>query len=260
MAWTHPSYRTRYLPALTASAIAALPKKARALVIVPTGAIEQHGPHLPVGGDAVMGQAWLNAALPLLPAEAPVYVAPPITLGKSNEHVGYPGTLIVQKQTLRRLLLAIIDQCWRWGFRRFGILNTHGGNSAVIVETLRELQGQREAIRVQMLSSGWYPPVSKQETVYGFHAGEVETAWVMAVAPEQVDASVLPCEFAGDVEDPAKLRAEFAPATYSWVTSDISNSGVMGDASQATPEKGREWLARGAEGLAANILRFLNEE
>ncbi len=259
MPWSHPSYRSRYLPAMTASAIAALPDKAQALVILPTGAIEQHGPQLPVGVDALMGQAWLNEALPLLPPEAPVFVAPPITIGKSNEHVGFPGTLIVQKQTLRRLLLTIIDQCWAWGFRRFGILNTHGGNSAVIVETLRELQGQRDEIRVRMLGAGWYPPVSRQEAVYGFHAGEVESAWVMAVAPEQVNDAVLPCEFAGDVEDPARLRAEFAPATYSWVTSDVSESGVMGDSSKATPEKGREWLAKGAEGLADNILRFLQD-
>ncbi|MGF1483891.1 MAG: creatininase family protein [Opitutales bacterium] len=257
MSKVFPPYRERYLPAFTATALRNLPAKDKALVIVPTGAIEQHGPQLPVMVDSLMGQAWLNEALPHLPVEAPVYVSPPITVGKSNEHVGFPGTLIVQKQTLRRLLLAIIDQCWAWGFRRFGILNTHGGNSAVIDETLRELQGARADIFVRRLSSGWSPPISRQEAVFGFHANEMETAWLMHLAPEWVDASVLPCEYAGDVEDPAKLRAEFAPATYSWVTSDVSKSGVMGDASRATAEKGREWFETAARSLAGKILECL---
>ena len=135
-----PVYRSRYLPALTRAELAALPDKEQALVLIPTGAIEQHGYHLPVGVDSIMGQAWLTHALPLLPADAPVYVAPPITYGKSNEHIGFPGTVFTSALILRRLLLALARQLRALGFRHVALVNTHGGNSAVNTYTLREIQ------------------------------------------------------------------------------------------------------------------------
>jgi creatinine amidohydrolase len=85
------STRAHYLPAMTKAQIDALPDKAWAPVIVTTGAIEQHGPHLPVAFDSLMGQVWLDRVLPLLPPSVSCYVAPPITIGKSNEHTGFPG-------------------------------------------------------------------------------------------------------------------------------------------------------------------------
>ena len=122
---TFPSYRQRYLPGMTRRQIAALPDKSWAPVIIATGAIEQHGPHLPVAVDALMGQVWLSLALSRLPHGASAYVAPPITIGKSNEHSGFPGTLFVSKTTLRVLLLTIAQQVHEWGFRNIAIINTH---------------------------------------------------------------------------------------------------------------------------------------
>src|SRR4051812_31120836 len=92
-----PAYRDRYLPAMTARQIAALPDRDWAPVIVGTGAIEQHGPHLPVAVDSFLGQVWLNRLLGNLPEGASAYATLPITIGKSNEHVGYPGTLSISK-------------------------------------------------------------------------------------------------------------------------------------------------------------------
>ena len=249
---TFPSYRERYLPAMTPRQIAALADKAWAPVIVTTGAIEQHGPHLPVAVDALMGQVWLALALSRLPPGASCYVAPPITIGKSNEHTGFPGTLILSKETLRELLLALAAQVQAWGFRHFAILNTHGGNTAVIATTLREIRA-RFGLRADVLSTKVDLGISAQEAAYGIHAGEVETSWLLAAAASLVQPAKAVCEYPALLEDPGELRPVVAPATVAWATRDLSASGIMGDAPSATAEKGRRWLEQGAAQLAATI-------
>jgi len=252
-----PAYRfNHYLPALTGSSLEAIPDKARALVIIPTGAIEQHGHHLPVGVDAILGQAWLAQALPRLPPGAAVYVAPPIMVGKSNEHTGFPGTLTISATTLRRLLLALAAQLHELGFRRIAVLNTHGGNSAVLVYTLREIQ-TRLGLTAGMLSGYYRPPLSAQEAAFGFHAGEWETSLMLAVAPELVRMERAVCEYPARIDHPGELRPEDAPAVFSWLTRDVSRSGVMGDAPAGNAEKGRRWLDEASTALAAQIASLL---
>lgn len=247
-----PSYRSRYLPAMTPRQIAALPDKAWAPVIIATGAIEQHGPHLPVAVDSFLAQVWLERALPLLPAGVNCYVAPPITIGKSNEHTGFPGTLFVSKDTLRALLLTIARQLHAWGFRQLAVLNTHGGNSAVIAYTLREITATL-GLRCGSLAAKMDLGLPAQENNFGYHANTAETAWLLAAAPQYVDMSVAVCEYSGRLTDPGELRPERASATMAWITSDLSKSGIMGDAPAADAALGARWLDQGAAAWAAAI-------
>lgn len=249
---TFPSYRDRYLPAMTLRRIRALPDRSWAPVILATGAIEQHGPHLPVAVDALMGQVWLSLALARLPAGASCYVAPPITIGKSNEHTGFPGTLIISRDTLRSQILAVAGQARAWGFRSIAVINTHGGNVAVLVPALREIRALFD-LRAGMLQSGPVSGISAQEAAFGIHAGEVETSWVMAAAARLVHRSKAVCEFPARLEDPGEVRPVAAPALAAWASRDVSKSGIMGDATAATPEKGERWLEQGATSLAAAI-------
>jgi creatinine amidohydrolase len=249
---TFPGYRERYLPAMTPRRIAALPDKAWAPVILATGAIEQHGPHLPVAVDALMGQVWLSLALSRLPAGASCYVAPPITIGKSNEHTGFPGTLMISRETLRAHILAVARQVHAWGFRAIAVINTHGGNVPVIAPTLREIRALY-GMRAGILPSKAVSDISAQEAAFGIHAGEVETSWVMAAAPRLVDPSKAVCEFPARIGDPGEVRPVAAPALVAWVSRDVSRSGIMGDATAATAEKGERWLEQGAGALAAAI-------
>ncbi len=247
-----PANRIRHLAAMTRDQLETLPHKDSALVILPTGAIEQHGHHLPVGVDAILGQAWLHHTLPLLPADLPVYVAPPITYGKSNEHTAFPGTISLSARTLRRLVLAIVAQLRALGFRRLALLNTHGGNSAVLVYTLREIQ---DGIHFQAgLLGGYYrPDQDAQEAAYGFHAGEWETSLMLACAPSLVQMDRAVCEYPARLTDPGELHPEGSAAAVSWLTQDISVSGVMGDATRATPEKGVRWMTEACLALTMRI-------
>ena len=254
----YPPYRSRYLPAMTRDEIEQLPGKHAAVVILPIGAIEQHGPHLPVGTDAFLAQAWLAAIMDDLPARIPAYVAPAISFGKSNEHLGFPGTISLSTAILRRTLLAAADQLLKWGFKTLAVLNTHGGNSSVIVSTLREIQ-----TTLGMNAGMLRPPMtcsdSAQENTYGFHAGEVETSLMLAIAPERVSMDKAVNEYPAQIDAPGEVRLGGTSATHTWVTSDLSKSGVMGDAKAATPEKGKKWLAEGSRELIDQIIRLSNE-
>lgn len=247
-----PSYRDRYLPAMTLRRIMALPDKSWAPVILATGAIEQHGPHLPVAVDALMGQVWICLALARLPAGASCYVAPPVTIGKSNEHTGFPGTLMVSRDTLRSQVLAVARQAHAWGFRSLAVINTHGGNLPVIVPTLREIRAEY-GLRTGILHPGPVSGISAQEAAFGIHAGEVETSWVMAAAAHLTDPSKAVCEYPARIGDPRQVRPVAAPALVAWASRDISISGIMGDATAATAAKGELWLEQGASALAAAI-------
>jgi creatinine amidohydrolase len=250
------AYRSRYLPALTRDELENWADKDRTLVIFPTGAIEQHGHHLPVGVDSMLGQVWLANALPKLPPTARVLIAPPVTFGKSNEHAGFPGTIFVSAKTLRRLLLSVAAQLKALGFQHLALLNTHGGNSAVLVYTLREIQTSL-GLRAGMLNFPYKPDLSPQETEYGFHGGEWETSLMLGCSPELVHMEKALCEYPARLEDPGDLRPENASAIYSWISSDISKTGLMGNATAATREKGLKWLDAASSALAKRISDLL---
>lgn len=248
----HPAYRGRYLPAMTRAQIDALPGKPTAVVIIPTGAVEQHGPHLPVGVDAILGQGVLAAAFAHLPAHAPVYVGPAITFGKSNEHADFPGTVSISAVGLHRLLKIAARQLHAFGFRTLAVLNSHGGNTAVLVPTLREIQTEL-GMNAGLLTWTWKASVSKQEAAWGFHGGQWETALMLALAPHLVRMEHAVREFPAHVDDPGELRPENAPVTFAWKTADLSRTGVMGDATIATATDGAAWLDASARTLATQL-------
>lgn len=251
-----PAPAPRMLAALTSTELAALPDKAKALVIIPAGAIEQHGHHLPLGTDAMLARLWLDHSLPKLAADAPVFVAPALDYGKSNEHLGFAGTITLSAATLRRQFLALAAQLHALGFRQIAVLNTHGGNSALLTLVLRELQTS-PGLRAGMLRGYYRPAQSAQEAAYGFHAGEWETSLLLAADASLVRMDRAVCEYPAKIDGPGALRPEGAPAVFAWKTADVSRSGVMGDATIATAEKGARWLEEASTALARKIETLL---
>jgi hypothetical protein len=106
---------------------------------------------------------------------------PPITIGKSNEHTGFPGTLIISSETLRAQILAVAHQANAWGFRSLAVINTHGGNVPVLVPTLREMRSLY-GFRAAVLASRAITELSPLEATFGIHANEAETSWILAAA------------------------------------------------------------------------------
>ncbi len=121
--------------------VEALPK-ATTLLVLPTAAIEQHGHHLPLATDTLINNLLLGRALARLPPEAPVYALPPVCYGKSNEHLGFPGTISVSAATFMAVLRDIGGSISSAGFRKLVLYNTHGGNSALVDVMARDLRAE----------------------------------------------------------------------------------------------------------------------
>lgn len=238
--------------------VEALPKEST-LLVLPTAAIEQHGHHLPLATDTLINNLLLGKALQKLPSDAPVFALPPVCYGKSNEHLGFPGTLSVSASTFMAVIRDIGASVAASGFRRLLLFNTHGGNSALVDVMARDLRAEFGLRTFCLFGSGGAPftGLNPQERKYGFHAGEVETAYLLSATPELVDTSAYTTNYIADIEQPERLLPEFAPATFSWLTRDIAASGVMGDPTPATAEKGALWIEESATSIASALIAML---
>lgn len=237
----------------------ALPRD-KTLLVLPTAAIEQHGHHLPLATDTLINNLLLGHAIKKLPAEVPVYALPPVHYGKSNEHLGFPGTLSLSASTFMAVLRDLGASLSAARFQKLVLYNTHGGNTSLIDVMARDLRAEFGLRTFALHGSGGisFEGLDPQEKAYGFHAGEVETAFLLAAVPELVDRSAYTVNYIADSKKPELLLPENAAATFAWLTRDIADSGVMGDPRPATAENGAKWLDAAATRLAAALQAMVN--
>ena len=130
----------RYLPYLSWTQIAELPDKENTVIVLPTGATEQHGPHLPCAVDTIICSGVIGHALARLPAEIPAFAMAPVSYGKSEEHLHFPGTITLSGETLLATMNEIGESVYRAGFRKLLIVNGHGGQPQVMEMSAREMR------------------------------------------------------------------------------------------------------------------------
>jgi creatinine amidohydrolase len=253
----------RFFPYLTWQQVAALPDKANTLIIQPIGAIEQHGPHLPLIVDVAIATAVIGQALQRLDRAVPAFALPPLYYGKSNEHSRFAGTVSLSAQTLSAVLLEMAQSIYEAGFRKLLLVNGHGGQPQVLEIVARDLRVHYSDFMVFPLFV-WGAPhcaaevVGKSEYQLGIHAGDVETSVMLSLLPEQVDMTRAVREFPTGFPAESWLSLE-GKLPIAWTMDDLSQSGVVGDATVATAAKGEVILASLAEGWAqvlAEIYRF----
>jgi creatinine amidohydrolase len=239
---------------LTWKQVEALPRD-KTVLVLPTAAIEQHGQHLPLATDTLINSILLGAALARLPLETPVYALPAICYGNSNEHVGFPGTLSVSASTFMAVVRDLGSSIASSGFKKLVLYNTHGGNSSLVDVMARDLRAEFGLRVFSLFGSGGaaFTGLGEQERTYGFHAGEVETSFLLSAIPELVHPSEYTVNYIADIAKPEVLRPENAPATFAWLTRDIAPSGVMGDPNLATAEKGTLWIEEASKKVAAAL-------
>jgi creatinine amidohydrolase/Fe(II)-dependent formamide hydrolase-like protein len=238
-----------FLPRLSKLQVEAIPKE-NALVVLPIGATEQHGPHMPIYTDTLIGEGFLTEMFKHLPEDANIWLIPPLPYGKSTEHMNHPGTITLSAQTLMAVLLDIANSLKRSGFQKLAFWNTHGGNVDLINMMGREIR-IATGMAVFNLSAGIHHPsegiIAPEEKFYGIHGGDEETSLVMALRRHWVHDDLLPCEI---INFPQSPYLAFKSKAFAWVMDDVSISGIAGDATLATPEKGAALLERGGKTLA----------
>jgi creatinine amidohydrolase len=246
---------------LTWKQVDALPREST-LLILPTAAIEQHGHHLPLATDTLINNLLLGKALQRLPSELAIYALPPVCYGKSNEHLGYPGTLSVSAQTFMAVVRDLGASIAAGGFKKVVLYNTHGGNTSLVDVLARDLRAEFGLRTFSLFGSpgAVFEGVSSQERTYGFHAGEIETAYLLHATPELVHRGEYTTNYIARVDQPELLKPEGSSANFAWLTRDIAPSGVLGDPSAATAENGARWADEAAARIADILIAMYNFE
>lgn len=233
-------------------------------VVLPLGATEQHGPHLPLHTDSSIAEAVIAAAIPHLQrAATPALFLPLQTVGLSPEHTAFTGTLSLQPQTCLQLWTDIGRCAAQAGVRKLLLFNAHGGNTALMEVVARQLR-----VETGMFTafSSWHQlplgdagaAFDAQEWRYGIHAGAIETAVMQHLRPE----------LTGEAGDGDKRLQRFSSSSQwrsahttllgdgksckiGWAMQDYNALGAAGDATQASAEKGQALVAAAGASLAA---------
>jgi len=221
----------------------------RTIAVLPTAAIEQHGPHLPVGTDTLIAEGMLEALRAACPADLDLLILPIQAVGKSNEHLWAAGTCTLPAETALRAWTEIGLSVARAGLRKLLIVNAHGGNLDLVSILARELRVQAGMLAVKTQWGSFGAPdglFSAREQTYGIHGGDRETSLMLAFRPETVDMNAAQ-DFASSAEGAG--IPPIGPTSYGWIASDLSEHGVVGEAHLATAEKGRALARYQAQGL-----------
>lgn len=226
----------------------------RTIAMLPIAAIEQHGPHLPVGTDSILNRGCIDMLAERLPAGLDLRILPVQQVGKSNEHLWAAGTVTHDAATLIAAWTEIGLAVARAGIRKLVMVNSHGGNEEVMGIVARELRVQAGMLVVK---TGWtrFPPpdglLGDIERRHGIHGGDMETSLMLHFRPDLVDmgkAANFVSRAADDERDFVHLRPTGTHA-YAWIASDLNPSGAVGNAALATAEKGRAIAERQVEGM-----------
>jgi creatinine amidohydrolase len=230
----------------------------KVIAVLPVAAVEQHGPHLPVGVDTHIMQGYLERVVALLPADLDVLFLPIQTIGKSNEHLHFPGTITFSAETAIRAWNEIGDSVVRAGCKKLIIVNSHGGNISIIDIVARDLRVKHDmlAVHVSWHRFGYPQDYPAFELYHGIHAGEVETSLMLAFEPDTVrmDKARDFKTFTMEMEKRFTHLRHAQPAGFGWMSQDISEPGAMGNAAAATAEKGERAAQFGA-GRFIELLR-----
>jgi creatinine amidohydrolase len=235
---------------------------AQTIAVLPVAATEQHGPHLPLNVDSALVDGVVAAALPHIASEVPALFLPTQTTGFSPEHAAFAGTLTLKAETVMRLWTELAENVAASGVKKLLLLNAHGGQVGLMDIVARDL---RARLGLLVYSVNWFqlPLVgtdgndvnalfSAHEHRFGIHAGEIETSMMLALSPERVDMQ-LAQNFHSTSQDRSEQYAILGngkSAKLGWQMQDYNPSGAVGNAAQATAEKGRAVLDAAGRALA----------
>ena len=231
-----------------------MPPHSMPIAVLPLGAHEQHGPHLPFDTDALIAQAVADRLRDTVQAPIRIELLPVESVGYSIEHMDVSGTRTLAFDEAVHRWIGIAAECAARDVRRLLLLNAHGGNSPLLTIVATEAR-----VRFNMLAvaTSWtrfgVPPglISPADKALDIHAGDVETSVILAIRPDLVRLDAVrdfPSRQADHARRFTHLRA-YGPHAFGWKMSDLNKEGAAGNASRASAEKGEAMLAHAVQGL-----------
>ena len=206
-------------------------KDKRSTIIWPFGAVEQHGPHLPLATDSIFVDEIISEVLKLIPSDTPIKKLPTQYIGFSPEHKGFDGTISLSSNLITLMIKEVGFQLAEMGFKRLVLINAHGGQISLLNTAARELRSIAPEISVFPCFlwsgvDGLSELLTKNEIENGLHASLAETSLMMALKSDLVGE-----------ERPFEVIEKQIPEGWSlegnaptaWFTADFSKTGVIGD-------------------------------
>jgi creatinine amidohydrolase len=231
---------------------------ARTVAVLPLGATEQHGPHLPLSVDTDLVEGVVRAALGRLALTDPVLVLPTQQVSLSTEHMAFAGTLTLSPQTALAVLCELGACVARAGVKKLLFFNAHGGNVSLMDMVARELRAQHGLL---VYSSSWYnlpladaamAPYDADERRFGIHAGDMETSMMLALSAQRVRMNLAQNFVSTSQERAARypVLGNGQAAKLGWHMQDYNPHGAAGNAAAATADKGQALVDSAGEQLA----------
>ena len=215
-------------------------KDIRSTIIWPFGAVEQHGPHLPLATDSIFVDEIICEVLKLIPSNIPIKKLPTQYIGFSPEHKGFDGTISLSSNLIALLIKEVGVQLADIGFKRLILINAHGGQISLLNTAARELRSIAPKLSIFPCFlwrgvDGLSELLTNNEIENGLHASLAETSLMMALKSELV-GDERPCEgIETQIPDGWSLEGN---APTAWFTEDLSKSGVIGDSKGSNKELG----------------------
>lgn len=229
-------------------------ERAKWIVVLPLGAYEQHGPHLPFETDTLIAEGIVARLKAALPANLPVTFLAAEPVGYSIEHMNVAGSKSLAFDEAVKRWLDIAERMNRLGIRKFVMLNAHGGNSPLMTIVATEARVRFDMLAVATSWTRFSVPdglIAPDDKAIDIHGGDIETSVMLALHPERVDMSKaenFPSRQSDFIRDLKHLRA-YGPHAFGWKMSDLSKQGVAGNAGAATAAKGERLIEHAVRGL-----------
>lgn len=212
------------------------------VIVLPTGSIEHHGPHLPLSTDLLMAEAVSAAAVDeAVAAGVDAWLLPALAYTKSDEHHWAPGTMWLGYDTVMSTLIDIGRSVAATPARRLVFLNAHGGNVALLQVAIREL---RRRFGLRTFAAGFPVPAGDgvtgpDELGFGIHAGFGETSMILHLRPDLVNLELGVPSVPRHLADYQHIGFHSKPVIFGWLSDDFGTDGTIGDPTGATAEHGK---------------------
>lgn len=225
------------------------------VLLLPVGAVEQHGPHLPLAVDHVIAHETATAVVDEVGDELDVWQLPTLSISKSNEHAWSPGTLWYSAETMLAMLRDLGRCLATTGAQRLVLLNGHGGNTTLLATALRELRvefGFKTFLVHPSVPPAYGGTAPAEELGMGIHGGLNETSVFMHLRPDQVDLSLAERKVPEGIAHNEFVKFG-GSVMFGWLSNDFDPDGYIGDPTGATADLGKQLFEANVAHLAAQL-------